>query len=1190
MENSELRALLAQKEAEILALKATQTKQHAPTAWPIAHQLDQCLLLMQQVFTALLLSDAHGRITWVNAGFTKMCGLTLEDVLGVEAKLLLGKSLLGTATDAYINHCLAQLLPYEYEVPNPCSTKEGDWIRVKCQPIFDSAGELLFYAGMVEDISVWKQTQVVLTESEQRFRTLIENAPGVLYEWRWNFDGTCQCTYVSPKLQELFGICPDPDQQITDYIHPDDRTRFHESIFQASRRRSNWHFEGRAVVPGQPLRWWRGTAVMSGKDEKGLLYQGILQDITSSTVAQESIRESEQRWRASMTALGNDDWEYDFQKNLLHMSPKYCQLFAYDGQPLHLHSDKEHQGTTPQHKVYETARQTMGAYLRGELPFYSATYRLTDEEGQDMWILSRGMITKRDEHGNPLIATGTHADITEITKTQLALEASTLRLGSTIANLHRAVLLEDENRKVILVNEIFCRLFKLPYTPAQLVGADCVWLAEQIKGEFSNESTFMQQDAGRTTQQGVVVRGEAIAMKDGRTLSRDSTPIYAKNSYIGYLWNYEDITKRRREEDGLKRREEKYRGILENLNLGLVELNLNGEAIFVNDSYCEISGYTKHELLYNTPDQMLLDEANQAMVRDKRHLRAAGISDTYEVPIKTKRGALKWLLVSGAPLYNDEKQIVGSIGVHLDITHQKQLESKLREAKKHAEESAQAKEMFLANMSHEIRTPMNAILGMSQLLSKTPLSTQQNNYLHAISSSAENLLVIINDILDISKIEAGKMAIEKIGFNLSKVCEQVEKTLQYKAEDKGLTLSVQVSQDIPDVLLGDPYRITQVLLNLAGNSIKFTEKGQVSIVCELTGTINEEAVVEFCVSDTGIGIDPAYLKHLFQDFSQEDSSVSRKFGGTGLGLSISQSLVRLMSGSIRIQSEKHRGTISTFSLSLPIGSVADLPRKELTVGSKFIREGLRGKRVLLVEDNEYNRVLAKSFLRQASIEVAEAENGEVAVRMAQEQEFDLILMDVQMPVMNGLEATAQLRKVLGQRLPIIALTANAIRGDNQKCLAAGMNDYLSKPFHEDDLLKIVHEWLLCSSSKQDQAPTLYRPDILKNAAQNDSNFVAFMLRTFLKSSESVLFSMQNALETKDVQILKAAAHKIKPSLAHLQVFQVLAPIEQLESWEGDFDQQSLEPLVEITDTLLRQVMAQITLDLKDSEPNIVKES
>ncbi|RZK34426.1 MAG: response regulator, partial [Hymenobacter sp.] len=553
----------------------------------------------------------------------------------------------------------------------------------------------------------------------------------------------------------------------------------------------------------------------------------------------------------------------------------------------------------------------------------------------------------------------------------------------------------------------------------------------------------------------------------------------------------------------------------------------------------------------------------------------------------------KWVFVGAAPIYDEDKQPAGTIGINLDITHQKHLEQNLREAKQQAENSAKAKELFLANMSHEIRTPMNAILGMSQLLAKTTLAPRQSNYLHAISTSAQNLLVIIDDILDISKLDAGKMTIERVGFNVARLCEQVEKTILYKAEEKGLRFVTKVSPLIPNVVLGDPHRITQILLNLVSNSVKFTEKGEITVESEVAGYFNGQIIIAFSVCDTGVGIDAAYLESIFQEFSQEDSSITRKFGGTGLGLSISRSLVRLMGGEIEIESEKGKGTSSHFCLFLPIGTVHDLPQRKSA--ASINSQDLRGKRVLLVEDNEYNRLLANTFLRNAQLEVTEAENGEIAIERVREQEFDLILMDMQMPVMDGFEATRYLRQELGLATPIVALTASAINGEKQRCLAAGMNDYLTKPFYEDELVQMVHDWVLRPTGAGAEAPpvpepvptpvvatdgALYKLDMLLDTSRGNQKFVEAMLKTFIDGTYNALRDLGRALEVGNVQGLRGTAHKLRPSLVHLQIQPAVALMDKLENWEGPFSYDDLQPLVEEADRLLRQVLADMSTELQ----------
>ncbi|QIL75378.1 PAS domain S-box protein [Hymenobacter sp. HDW8] len=927
------------------------------------------------------------------------------------------------------------------------------------------------------------------------------------------------------------------------------------------------------------MRWFQADCQPTATDAEGILYSGIIQDISPLKEAEEAVQDSEQRWHLAIERFGDGAWEFNYQTGDEYFSNAYRTMLGYPNEdfPTGFHAWQNH--VHPDDHV--ASMQASDAYLRGDLPIYSVERRLLCKNGEYKWVLTRGLITKRDANGAPLIMTGVHTDISAIKQANLAIEASTRRLSTTIANFQEGILIEDELRRVVLVNEAFCRMLNTQVMPEQLIGVETAALLAAV--ELPTELGWLEGTDGRVLEQQAVI-GELLPRRNGKVFQRDFIPILSHDASLGYLWKFQDVTEQKNAEDILKRREEKYRRIIERMNLGLIETDLTEQVLYINQAFCDMLGFTSAEILEQHLLHPLLAQEAASTAQDDL--------GAYERMVLGKDGSYKWLLVSRAPVYDDDRQAIGSIHITLDITHQKTLEHKLRAAKEHAEDSSKAKELFLANMSHEIRTPMNAILGMAQLLAKTPLAPDQDEYLRAITISGENLLVIINDILDLSKIEAGQLQVEKIGFSANQFMAQIEQTLHYKAEEKGLFFETKVAPQLPAVLLGDPYRITQVLLNLAGNAIKFTEKGHVTISCDFIRQINDAVEIKFSVADTGIGIDPTYLRHIFKEFSQEDPSVTRKFGGTGLGLSISKSLVNLMGGELQIESEKHQGTVSSFSLLLQIGSESDLPRKETV--DQGLRERLRGKEVLLVEDNKFNRQIAKALLTNAQIHVAEAENGALAVELLQTQHFDLILMDMQMPVMNGLEATAILREQLALKTPIIALTANAIKGEREKCLAAGMDDYLAKPFREDELLKLIGDWVLGPAAANTDAtpvasgpivssnfPTpLYKLDLLHQVGQGDDDFVALMLESFIESCEEAVRDFTQALQTYDVTLLKATTHKLKPSLDHLQVHQTLSLVEELDSWEGNFAPQVLQPRIETVNNLLLQIIEQMHLDIQ----------
>ncbi|MDA3892123.1 MAG: response regulator [Salinivirgaceae bacterium] len=480
-------------------------------------------------------------------------------------------------------------------------------------------------------------------------------------------------------------------------------------------------------------------------------------------------------------------------------------------------------------------------------------------------------------------------------------------------------------------------------------------------------------------------------------------------------------------------------------------------------------------------------------------------------------------------------------------------------AKDQAETSAKIKEQFLANMSHEIRTPMNGIMGMAKLLNSTSLENDQKKYLENISASANNLLVIINDILDFSKIEAGKLEFEEIEFNLYDLLGKIELLFKEHAHNKGLYFKLNIGDRVPKFVIGDPTRLNQILVNLLGNAIKFTDKGGISLVTKAIEQNQKESVISFMVNDTGIGISQEKLELIFSSFSQASSDMTRKYGGTGLGLTISKQLAALQGGTISVESITNEGSTFYLKLSYPHGkgkSIATKERRKISVDD--IESS--NTEILLAEDNEINQLFVKTILK-SKFNITIAPNGRVVMEKLAQKNFDLILMDLHMPEMDGYETTTQIRKLTDPKkraVPIIALTAAAIKGEKEKCIENGMNDYISKPFDPEELITLLVEYLdkkisiIKHANTKNESTTVNKKfkyvdlSYIESIGDNDGKFQNELIQIFRNQIPILIQQMTDSLNESNYDELGAIAHKAKSSVAMLGIKELRNDMETLE--------------------------------------------
>ncbi len=526
----------------------------------------------------------------------------------------------------------------------------------------------------------------------------------------------------------------------------------------------------------------------------------------------------------------------------------------------------------------------------------------------------------------------------------------------------------------------------------------------------------------------------------------------------------EEISQRKKIESEIK----KLSLVISKTDNAVLIADKTGKIQWVNEGFVRLSGYSLQDIA-GTRGEIVRHGKQTGLYPENpffKKIIIEKVSVTYESHNFKKDGTEYWTVSTLTPILNDDGELENIVVIDSDITSRKKAEKEILNAKKLAEESSRAKELFLANMSHEIRTPMNAIMGIVQIMQDAELNNIQKKYLRSLQFAGENLLYIINDVLDFSKIESGKMNIEKIEFNISTLIEDLIGAMDYRAKEKNISLKTEVQKNISKNLIGDPVRINQILTNLIGNSIKFTEKGYVKLSIKEKARGNEKVTLAFEVEDTGIGIAKDKQELVFAAFEQAQMETSRKYGGTGLGLSIVKRLIELHGGSISLESKLGKGSKFSFELAFPMATKNHI-KQENSIQPEPVFD-LKNKEVLLVEDNSLNQMVAEKFLENMGLTIHIAENGAEAVKMLKKKNYDLVLMDIQMPEMDGYEATHYIRNNFSgvkKNIPILAMTAHAFQDEEAKCRQAGMNDYISKPLNRNVLLDKVRQ-LLNSNTKQ----------------------------------------------------------------------------------------------------------------------------
>lgn len=1169
-------------------------------------------LITEETINGGVITDSKGKTIWVNKAFEKITGYSLEESMGKSPGSLLQGKDTDPETIKYLNEQIKAGKNFDCEILNYHKCGNTYWVKVTGHPIFDEYGNLIQFFALEEDITERKLSAEKIKASEERWQFALEGAgEGV---WEYNFQ--TEQSFFSPQYEKLLGY----NKEEMNLFSGDWQNFVHEDDYHIILEYDKAYLEGLISSHKKEYRirkkdgnyiWVldRGMLMSKTGDDKPIKIIGTHTDITDLKEVELSLEQSEKQFRSLSENLPGVVYEYVYPKSGLpffkFISTSVEKIFGvtpdqFNASNTLLHPDDRAKLNAC---IEESGRTNCPFYFEG---------RLVIPGKGIIWHSSSSSFSYKDING-ARVFTGIMLDITEKKSAEERLEKQREFYEQVLNKIPSDIAVFDKEHRYIFLNPV---AIKNPELRQWMIGKK-----DEDYCKYRNRPIEIME--GRRALFNSVLKAKKLVVYEETLTDPDGNPEYhLRNMYpvldnngevimvIGYGVN---ITDRRNIENQMRINEKRYRDLFNYSQALICTHDQNGIMLSVNPAICASLGYSSEEMVGKS-------------LGDFMHAKdAANLKKDYLDIINNEgngKGVFRAMSKNGKRLYLlfqnylvEEKGLAPYIiGFSQDITERVQAEHELLIAKQFSEDVSKAKEIFLANMSHEIRTPMNGILGVGNLLAKTQLGDQQKDYLKLILESANNLLVIVNDVLDIEKIASGRIEFEQIPFLFEDRIRTSIQSFQYKVEEKGLLMVYHSSLEEDLVLVGDPFRLSQIFNNLLNNAIKFTKEGKIKVEISVVQKEGDKINIRFSITDTGIGIDEERLDNVFEPFVQASTDTTRKFGGTGLGLSICKDLVELQGGQISVKSVLNQGTTFDFQLPFTIGT-KDMLNKEDLAPEDYGNLGC--KHILVAEDVELNQFIVRQILETWGMIVTVANNGKEAVEMVSKEQFDLILMDIQMPEIDGIEATQIIRKVADSKIsqiPIIALTANALKGDNVRYLQAGMNDYITKPYTEAKLYSVVSKYLKPDPESNSNKPTnpnhrsrdskpkrlfieesgenltaveekLYDLSLVELIGKGNPGFIQKMVSLFLEQVPHDLEKMNEYAANNEWEYISKLAHKMKPSIEGMGINSLKEPIREIETRtrqnEMLKDSEMIEQ-VKFVNTVMEKVLAQLNLDFPES--------